>query len=68
MTAPIRQCRCIEEGAECGHLPECPFYRSAYDAGAEDEPADHGPECRCDDCCDRKAGSYDQARDAQEDR
>ena len=22
----VTGCRCIEQGAECGHLPECPYY------------------------------------------
>lgn len=30
-------CRCIEQGAECGHLPECPYFRSTPPA-----PADNG--------------------------
>ena len=28
------RCRCIEQGAECGHLPECPYFRPTPPAPA----------------------------------
>lgn len=69
-----------QDECSCHMHPPCSFCESLTEEEAEafaDGGADavhglrarleHGEECRCDGCCDRRAGAADQARDAEND-